>query len=122
MEEAAREFRDLIGSRKPTDAEIRFARDNLVLALPGNNETSGEVVRSYADIITFGLPDTYVNEFVGKVGVLTPAQLQTAADDLVHPDALTWIVVGDLTAIEAKVRKLGLGEVKVLDTDGKVLP
>jgi hypothetical protein len=38
--------------------EIRFAKDNLVLALPGNNETSGEVARSYADILAYGPPDT----------------------------------------------------------------
>jgi hypothetical protein len=58
IQKAARGAVDLIGSRKPTDAEIRFAKDNLVLALPGNNETSGEVARSYADILGYGLPDT----------------------------------------------------------------
>jgi hypothetical protein len=40
---------------------------------------------------------------------------------LVHPEALTWIVVGDLSVIETNVRRLDLGEVKVLDTDGHVL-
>jgi zinc protease len=39
----------------------------------------------------------------------------------VHPDALTWIVVGDLSSIEAGIRKLDVGEVKVLDSDGNVL-
>jgi hypothetical protein len=38
---------------------------------------------------------------------------------LIHPDVLTWVVVGDLTKIEAKVRALNLGEVTVIDTDGK---
>ena len=47
--------------------------------------------------------------------------LQDAAGKLIHPDALTWVVVGDVAAIEAPIRKLGLGEVKVLDTDGTVL-
>jgi hypothetical protein len=47
--------------------------------------------------------------------------LQAAGAELVHPEALTWIVVGDLSAIETNVRKLDLGEVKVLDTDGHVL-
>ena len=37
---------------------------------------------------------------------------------LVQPRALTWIVVGDLAKIEAKVRRLGFGEVKILDADG----
>jgi hypothetical protein len=40
---------------------------------------------------------------------------------LVHPEALTWIVVGDLATIEANVRALDLGEVTVLDTDGRIV-
>ena len=38
---------------------------------------------------------------------------------LVHPDSLTWVVVGDLSKIEKPVRALNFGEVTVLDTDGK---
>jgi len=121
IRETMKELRDLIGSRQPTDREIRFAKDSLVLTLPGNNETSGEVASSYADILTYGLPDTYLNDFVGKVEALSAPQLQAAASRLIHPDAFTWIVVGDLAVIEAGVRQLGIGEVKVLDADGNVL-
>ena len=35
------------------------------------------------------------------------------------PEALTWVVVGDLSKIEAGVRALNLGEVQVVDADGK---
>ena len=45
----------------------------------------------------------------------------SAATKLVHPDALTWIVVGDLSKIEEPIRKLGLGEVTVLDSEGNKL-
>ncbi len=121
MQEMLKELRELIGSRRPTQTEIRFAKDSLVLRLPGDNETSGEVAGSYADILTYGLPDTYFNEFVAQVEALTPLQLQAAAGRLIHPDALTWIVVGDLAAIEPAIRKLALGEVHVLDADGTVL-
>jgi zinc protease len=112
---------DLTGARQPTEKEIRFAKDTLVRSLPGANETSSQVAASYADILTYGLPDTYLNDFVGEVEALTPPQLQAAGAELVHPEALTWIVVGDLAAIETNVRALGLGEIKVLDTDGHVV-
>jgi zinc protease len=121
MQEAMKELRGLVGTHQPTDAEIKAAKDTLVLTLPGSNETSREVASSYADILTYGLPDTYLNEFVGKVGALSSADLQAAAARLVHPDALTWVIVGDVAAIEAPIRKLGLGEVKVLDAEGTVL-
>jgi len=121
IQEMVKELRDIIGTRPPTDAEIKFARDSLTLQLPGSNETSGEVAASYADIITFGLKDTYWNDFVGEVKSMTPARLEAAARKLVRPDELTWVVVGDLSKIEEPVRKLDLGEVKVLDADGKVV-
>ncbi len=119
--ETAKELRALAGPRPPTDNEIRFAKDSLVLTLPGSNETSREVAASYGEILTYGLPDTYFNDFVGRVQALTPVQLREAATRLIHPDAITWIVVGDLAAIEAPVRMLGLGDVQVLDADGTVI-
>jgi zinc protease len=121
MTEMRKELRDLVGTRPPSDKEIRFAQDTLVRALPGQNETSSQVAGSYADILTYGLPDSYLNDFVGEVEALTPQQVQAAGTELVHPETLTWIIVGDLAAIETNVRKLDFGDVKVLDVEGHVL-
>jgi zinc protease len=52
---------------------------------------------------------------------MTPAKLNAAAQKLVQPNAVTWVVIGDLAKIEASVRKLNLGEVKVLDADGNII-
>jgi hypothetical protein len=37
---------------------------------------------------------------------------------VIHPDAMTWVIVGDLRKIEAPVRALNLGEVHIVDADG----
>ena len=121
IQETLKELQGLTGAHQATDTEIRAAKDALVLTLPGTNETAREVASSYADILTFGLPDSYLNEYVDKVEALSPADLQSAAAQLIHPDAVTWVVVGDLAVIEAPIRKLSIGEVKVLDADGQVL-
>ena len=55
-----------------------------------------------------------------RIKELTPAKVQAAAATL-KPDSMTWIIVGDLKKIEAGIRALNLGEVKVLDVDGKTL-
>jgi zinc protease len=34
---------------------------------------------------------------------------------------VTWVAAGDLEKIESGIRKLNLGEVKVIDADGKVI-
>jgi len=121
LQEMRRELQEITTTRKPTDREIVEAKSGMTLTLPGNNETVGEVAGSYANILTFGLPDSYWNDFVGKVTALTPAQFADAATKLIDLNGLTWIVVGDLEKIEAKVRALNLGEVTVLDTDGHTL-
>jgi zinc protease len=119
MVEIQKELRDFIGSKKPDDAELKFAKDSTAISLPGNNETSTEIAGSWGVILTFGLKDTYWNDFVGELNALTPAEVNASAGKLVHPDALTWVVVGDLSKIEKSVRALNLGEVQVIDADGK---
>jgi len=121
MVEILKELREVIGARKPDDAELKFAKDSIAIALPGNNETSSEIANSYAEILTYGLKDSYWNDYVGDLTALTPARVNESAGRLIHPDALTWIVVGDLSKIEKSVRALNFGEVTILDTDGKVI-
>ncbi len=119
MLEIRKELRDVLGARKPDAAEIKFAKDSIAIALPGSNETSAEIADSYSEILTFGLKDSYWNDFVGDLSTLTPADIQASAPKLIHPDALTWVVVGDLAKIEKSVRALNLGDVQVIDADGK---
>jgi zinc protease len=119
MVEIQKELRDVIGSKKPDEVELKFAKDSTAISLPGNNETSGEIAGSWGEILTFGLKDSYWNDFVGELNALTPAQVNASSGKLVHPDALTWVVVGDLSKIETGIRALNLGEVQVIDADGK---
>ena len=119
MVEIRKELRELLTTRKPTEAEVKFAKDSIAIALPGQNETADEIAGSYGEILTFGLKDSYWNDFVGEVTAITVDDLNKSAGKLIHPDALTWVVVGDLSKIEAKVRALNFGEVTVIDPDGK---
>jgi zinc protease len=119
MVEIRKELRDVISTRKPEEAELKFAKDSIAIALPGNNETSTEIAGSYGEILTYGLKDSYWNDLVGDLYKLTPAQVNESAGRLIQPDSLTWMVVGDLSKIEKPVRALNFGEVTVLDVDGK---
>jgi zinc protease len=121
MVELRKELVEAVGKRPLKEAELEQARKALVLSLPGENETTPDVAGSFLNILTFGLPDSYYNDYVGKVRELTVAQANAALKRLVQPQALTWVVVGDLAKTEAAIRKLGFGEVKVLDVDGTEL-
>jgi zinc protease len=121
MVEIRKELREVLTTRKPDAAELKFAKDSIAIAMPGNNETADEIANSYGEILTFGLKDSYWNDFVGEVTALTPADITASAGRLIKPDSLTWIVVGDLSKIEKPIRALNFGEVTVLDADGKVV-
>jgi len=74
-----------------------------------------------ADIVRFDRPDDWVRTLKTRIEQQTDSGVQQAAQRAFRPDALTWVIVGDLAQIEAPLRKLGLGAVQVLDADGKVL-
>jgi len=121
MAEIRKELKDVLGDRKPVAAELKFAQDSIAVALPGNNETSDEIADSYSEIVAFGLKDSYWNEFAGKLSALTPADVSASAGRLIHPDSMTWVIVGDVAKIEKPVRALNFGEVTLIDADGKVV-
>ncbi|GAB3387196.1 M16 family metallopeptidase [Lysobacter fragariae] len=106
------------GSRPVTAAEVTKIRSTNTLSLPGAYETAGALLGQVASNLRYGRPDDYVLQFKARNETMTPAQVQAAAKTL-DPKALTWVVVGDLGKIEAPIRALNLGEVQVLDKDGK---
>ncbi len=119
--EMQKELRDIVAKRPPSAAEIDDAKRADLLALPGSFETAGQVASAFASLIELEQPDDYYNRLPALIAAQTPDAVAAAAKALVRPDALSWFVVGDLARIEPAVRKLKLGEVKVLDADGKLL-
>lgn len=107
------------GTSPLTQQEIGAAEQAELRSLPGASQTLGNVAASYRHVLTLDLPDDYYRQLTDKLKALTPSQLQTAAQQLIHTGALTWIVVGDLSKIEQPIRNLNLGSVQVIDADGK---
>jgi zinc protease len=121
FQEVRRELTDVVGTRPPTAAELELSRRNLTLTLPGRWETNAAVARSLGEVAGFGLPADYYQTYAGKVDALGVSDLARAADRVVKPQALTWVIVGDKTKILAPLQSLGL-EVTVVDADGKPAP
>lgn len=122
-DDAIRELQTDIGqfarNEKPaSDAEIAKIKVANVLSLPGSYETAGAVMGAIGGIVRYGRPDDYVQTLKDKTEAVTAEAIHAAATQL-KPEALTWVVVGDLSKIEASVRELKLGDVTVLDADGK---
>ncbi len=118
LREMLAEYRGIAGGRPITAAELKDAQTNETLALPGSFETAREVADRYASLIEYGLPADYYQTLIQKTLAITADQANPIAQRLIQPDRQIWIVVGDLSKIEAGVRDLKLAEVRKIDADG----
>ena len=118
MVEIHKELAQFVGTRPATPEELQRTQNNKTRRLPGQNETTGRLLSSITELVRYDLPDNYWDTFVERINGLTVEQIQTTAQQTIDPKRMTWIVIGDLSRIEQKVRDLDLGEVVVLDASG----
>ncbi|MCY4212003.1 MAG: pitrilysin family protein [Gammaproteobacteria bacterium] len=118
MVELKREIEAMRGARPPEADEIAKVKDRRTLSLPGRWETAWAVADSLSEIVRFGLPDDYWHTYADAVRSLGEAEIRQAAVDVMRPEGLIWVVVGDRGRIEADIRELGIGEVLPIDSDG----
>jgi zinc protease len=71
------------------------------------------------ELLTFGLPLTYYDDYVQRVMAVTAADVQRAARTYLEPDQTVVVVVGDLASIRASVDALGLGASSIRDISGQ---
>jgi zinc protease len=119
LAEVVKELRNAVGDKPLTTAEINDAKDRQVKTLAGRWETSASVVSALNEIETYGLPKDYYVTYADAVRNASDAQINAAAKKFVTPSQLVWVVIGDRAKIEAGIRELGLGEIKILDADGR---
>ena len=119
--ELQREIEEIRHVRPATPDEIAKVKDRRTLSLPGRWETASAVLGSLVEIVRFGLPDDYWDSYADAVRGLSEEEIHRAAVDVVNPDGLIWVVVGDRGKIEAGIRDLNVGRIVPLDADGNVL-
>ncbi len=122
LRELAREYADIAGARPITGPELKAAQDNETLGLPGAFETISQLGNGYATILQYHLPEDYYNTYTDKVWAVNPPELNALAARTILPRQQLWIVVGDMSKVEADVRALEMGEVRKIDADGNLLP
>ena len=117
MVELVKEYKGIAGEKPITAEELKDEQSNTTLALPGNFETVQQLSGAYGNIIQYNLPEDYYNTFTQKALALTPESANEVAKKYILPDHLIWVVVGDMSKVEAGVRELNLGEVHKIDAD-----
>ncbi len=121
MAELYREASEIRGERPPTDEELARVKARNTLSLPGRWETANAVAGSLQEMVRFGLDDNHWNTYADRVRALELDDVSAAARDVIRPDNMIWVVVGDRAKIEEKIKALGYGDVKLMDADGNLL-
>ena len=117
--EMLKEAKGVVGDKPLSAAEISKIKDGDVRSMPGSYQTTSAVMGALQGIVLYHRPDDYVQTLKARTEAQTDAEVNAAAKEVIHPNQLTWVIVGDLSKIEQPLKKLDLGAMQVLDADGK---
>jgi len=118
LSELVKEYKDIVKNKPITAEELKDEQNNVTLSLAGEFETVQQLGAGYSTILQYGLPDDYFNTFTQKAMSLTTDGANEIAKKYIQPDHLVWVVVGDMSKVEAGIRELNLGEIHRVDADG----
>jgi len=118
IQEIMKELKGILSDKPITPEELEKIKQNEILKLPGTWETSGAILRSLQEIVTFNLPENFYDTYPNLIRGLTLNQVQKAAEKVIHPDNLIWIIVGDRSKIESSIKELGIANVQIIDVEG----
>ncbi len=118
MVEVWKEIKDVAGERPLQGEEYYSIMRNMNLRLPARFSTLQSLENAAANVVNYNLPDDYWQTYGAKVRSLTEQDLNAASKQVVHPNEMIWLIIGDVKKIEAGIRDLNYGEVIKLDNDG----
>jgi zinc protease len=121
IQEIIKEIHGLAGERPLEGEEYASVMRSGTLRLPGRFATLNALDDAAVQMIKYGLPDDYWSKYAERVRGLQAKDLNDAAKKFVRPGEVVWLIVGDLRKVENNIKSLALGDVVVLDTDGRVL-
>lgn len=95
--------------------ELKMAKDNWALSLPGLFETSPAVAGTMAGLYIYNLPNDYYSKLPGRIDSVTAQEVEAVATKYLKPDNMVVVAVGDKAKIEPEFQKLNLGPIEELD-------
>lgn len=113
------ELQGIAGTRPITTDELDVARDVRVRGYAQQFESLGRIAGQIAELWSLGLPTAELQREVDLTSEATMPNVEAAGKRYVNPDAAILLLVGDRGKIEPGIRELGIGEIVILDAEGK---
>ena len=118
LAELDRELSEFLASRMATEEEFMLALERRIRSLSSSFQTGQSLLGSLTTSDYLNRPWDHPVIYGEALTEVTLDEVRAAADELIHPERLTYVVAGDLSVMEDSVRALGLGEVIVIDAEG----
>ena len=120
VQEFIKELNGIRGAIPVTQSELEYNKQSLIRRYPQGFETVGQISGQLANLVVYGLPDSYFNEYIGKVQSVTVEDVNRVSNKYLTPDQMAILIVGDKAAIESKLKEIeGLGSsIRFLDSEG----
>ena len=117
--EFVNELKNISGAKPITDAELAAAKANRIRGYAQQFESLGRIADQIAQLWAQNLPMTDLQRETDELGKASLSSVNAVAQKYAAPNGTMLLLVGDLSKIEAGVRELNLGEIIILDAEGK---
>jgi zinc protease len=114
-----KEMRAISGGKPISREEFDFQRSRIVRGYAQQFESLSRVVEQVADLWTEGLPMKELQRDYDETLKVTLETARAAAQKYARPERATLLLVGDRAKIEPGLREVNLGEIVLLDAEGK---
>jgi zinc protease len=115
ISEILKELGGMLGAKPVTEEELDKTKQQQIFELPGAHETMNAVGGLLSDLLQFGLPLNFYDTYVSRVAALDVAAIEAAAQTILTPENMIWMVVGDRESIEPALRALNIGEIVAVE-------
>ena len=115
--ELMKEIKGIRGEIPITQKELDYNKQSLIRRFPSGFETVGSISNQLANLVVYGLPDSYFNDYLTKVDGVTLNDVNRVANQYLDPSKMAIVIVGDRKVIEPGLKELGY-PITILDADG----
>ena len=112
------EYKNIVGGKPITEAELKDEQSNATLGLPGTSRRSSNFPARTAPSSSTTCLRNSTTPTRRKSWRLHQTHANEVAKKYILPSHLIWVVVGDMSKVEAGIRELNIGEVHKIDADG----
>ncbi|HZI87044.1 MAG TPA: insulinase family protein, partial [Pyrinomonadaceae bacterium] len=119
--EFVNELKSLAGAKPITEQELITAKHARIRGYAQQFEAIGRIADQVAGLWSAGLPMSELQREPSELERATLNAVNAVAQKYSAPGGVTLLLVGDLAKIEAGIRELNIGEIIVLDNEGKLV-